>query len=104
MGRSAKALIVSRPEQLLATDRPLETLIHLIRERKIMLDADLATLYAVPTKRLNEAVKRNLKRFPATFMFQLTSKEAESLRSQIATSNLGRGGSRYLLTRSQSTG
>ena len=75
---------------------PLETLIHLIRGQKIMLDADLATLYAVPTKRLNEAVKRNTKRFPATFMFQLTSEEAESLRSQNATSNKGRGGSRYL--------
>jgi hypothetical protein len=75
---------------------PLGTLIHLIRGQKIMLDADLAVLYEVPTKRLNEAVKRNLQRFPASFMFQLTSEEAESLRSQNATSNKGRGGSRYL--------
>ena len=63
-----------------------------------MLDTDLAEaeLYQVPTKRLNEAVKRNLDRFPADFMFQLTEEEAAALRSQIATSNAGRGGRRYL--------
>jgi hypothetical protein len=61
-----------------------------------MLDSDLAALYEVSTKRLNEAVKRNLKRFPSTFMFQLAAEEAEFLRSQTATSNKGRGGSRYL--------
>jgi hypothetical protein len=61
-----------------------------------MLDADLAALYEVTTKRLNEAVKRNRERFPGTFMFQLTAKEANSLRSQFATSNEGRGGRRYL--------
>ena len=60
-----------------------------------MLDADLATLYGAPTKRLNEAVKRNLRRFPEEFMFQLTEEEGEVLRSQIATSNKGRGGRRY---------
>ena len=99
MGRPAKALTVTKPEDpliALGPDRPLEAMIRLIRGQKIMLDADLAALYEVPTKRLNEAVKRNLKRFPATFMFQLTSEEAESLRSQFATSNKARGGSRYL--------
>jgi hypothetical protein len=60
-----------------------------------MLDTDLAALYEVPTKRLNEAVKRNLKRFPPDFMFQLSEVEAGGLRSQIATSK-GRGGCRYL--------
>ena len=60
-----------------------------------MLDRDLAALYEVPTKRLNEAVKRNLKRFPEEFMFQLTEKEGKALRSQFATSNSGRGGRRY---------
>jgi hypothetical protein len=60
-----------------------------------MLDSDLAALYEVSTKRLNEAVKRNLRRFPEEFMFQLTEEERESLRSQIATSNNGRGGRRY---------
>jgi hypothetical protein len=61
-----------------------------------MLDSDLAELYGVETKRLKEAVKRNLKRFPADFMFELSGAETESLRSQIATSKKGRGGARYL--------
>ena len=60
-----------------------------------MLDEDLANLYGVETKRLVQQVKLNLKRFPADFMFQLTRAEAEALRSQIATSNDGRGGRRY---------
>ncbi|MBI4468853.1 MAG: ORF6N domain-containing protein [Acidobacteria bacterium] len=68
----------------------------LIRGHKVMLDADLAELYGVNTKRLNEQVKRNLGRFPTDFMFQLTRKEAEALRSQIATSKAGRGGRRTL--------
>ena len=62
----------------------------------MMLDSDLAELYEVPTKRLNEAVRRNPGRFPEDFMFQLTNEEAEVLRSQIATSKGGRGGRRYL--------
>ena len=72
----------------------IERKIYLIRGHKVMLDSDLAELYGVTTKRLNEQVRRNLKRFPSDFMFQLSSKEAESLRSQIATSK--RGGRRYL--------
>ena len=60
-----------------------------------MLDKDLAELYKVPTKSLNLAVKRNIKRFPEDFMFQLTKAELESLRFQIETSK-GRGGTRYL--------
>ena len=74
----------------------VERRIYLIRGQKVMLDGDLAELYQVPTKRLNEAVRRNSNRFPEDFMFQLTQEEAESLRSQIATSNEGRGGRRYL--------
>ena len=61
-----------------------------------MIDTDLAQLYGVPTYRLNEAVKRNRKRFPADFMFQLNKKEAESLTSQFAISKKGRGGRRTL--------
>ena len=61
-----------------------------------MLDSDLAELYEVQTKVLNQAVKRNRDRFPEDFMFQLTKKEAESLRSQIVTSKEGRGGRRTL--------
>lgn len=61
--------------------------IYLIRGQKVMLDRDLAVLYEVPTYRLNEAVKRNKKRFPEDFMFQLTKDESNSLRSQIVISN-----------------
>lgn len=61
-----------------------------------MLDSDLAQLYGVSTKRLNEQVKRNAGRFPPDFMFQLDAEEAESLRSQIATSSYRHGGKRYL--------
>ena len=72
----------------------IEQIILLIRGQKVMLDADLAALYRVSTKRLNEQVKRNRHRFPEDFMFQLTSAEARALRSQFATSNGGRGGRR----------
>jgi len=64
----------------------IERRIYFIRGQKVMLDADLAELYNVPTKALNQAVKRNLERFPDDFMFRLTSEEAESVnRSQIVT-------------------
>ena len=65
----------------------IQNMIYLIRGQKVMLDSDLAKLYGVETKRLNEQVRRNLKRFPGDFMFKLTSDEFEALRSQIATSN-----------------
>ena len=70
--------------------------IFFIRGRTIMLDFDLAQLYGVPTKSLNLAVKRNIDRFPADFMFQLTEKELQSLRFHYETSKKGRGGRRYL--------
>jgi hypothetical protein len=60
-----------------------------------MLDSDLADLYEVTTKRLNEAVSRNRSRFPEDFLIELTDEETTSLRSQFATSNVGRGGRRY---------
>ena len=60
-----------------------------------MLDSDLADLHQVPTKVLNQAVRRNLDRFPADFMFQLTEEEVQNLRSQIVTSSAGHGGRRY---------
>ncbi|OGY83279.1 MAG: DNA-binding protein [Candidatus Kerfeldbacteria bacterium RIFCSPHIGHO2_12_FULL_48_17] len=69
--------------------------IYMIRGKKVMLDSDLAIFYAVKTKVLNQAIKRNIDRFPEDFMFQLSEKEQESLRSQIVTSNKGRGGRRY---------
>jgi hypothetical protein len=74
----------------------IEKAIFLIRGHKVMLDADLAELYDVTTKRLNEQVRRNISRFPADFMFQLDAQEASALRSQFATSKEGRGGRRYL--------
>ena len=66
-----------------------------LRGQRVILDSDLAALYGVETKRFNEQVKRNTARFPADFMFQLTAEEFDSLRSQFATSNAGRGGRRY---------
>lgn len=74
----------------------IKNMIYLIRDQKVMLDSDLANLYNVETKRLNEQVKRNIKRFPLDFMFQLTISEFESLKSQIATSKEGRGGKQKL--------
>lgn len=68
--------------------------IHEIRGYKVILDFDLAELYQTETKVLKQAVRRNLNRFPSDFMFELTNKEFQSLRSQIVTSN--RGGSRYM--------
>lgn len=65
------------------------------RGQRVLLDGELAALYGVTTKRFNEQVRRNLGRFPADFMFQLTAEEITGLRSQIATSNVGRGGRRY---------
>ena len=73
----------------------IENKIFLIREQKVMLDSDLADLYNVETKRLNEQVKRNLKRFPDDFMFQLSETEFTNLKSQFATSKK-RGGRRTL--------
>lgn len=64
---------------------PVESLIRVIRSQRVILDADLARVYGVQTKRLNEAVRRNLNRFPSDFMFQITAQEVANLRSQIAT-------------------
>ncbi len=82
------------PLELIAAPA-IEKRIFVVRERQVMLDEDLADLYGVETKRLIQQVKRNLKRFPEDFMFQLSRSEAAALRSQIATSNEGRGGRRY---------
>jgi ORF6N domain-containing protein len=72
----------------------IESKILLIRGQKVLLDRDLADLYEVETRRLVEQVKRNLSRFPSDFMFQLTKKEFENWRSQIAMSNSDRIGLR----------
>ena len=74
--------LVTNRDQLVVVDN-IESLIKVIRGQQVMLDRDLATLYGVETKRLNEQVNRNIKRFPEDFMFQLTKEEC--LRSQFAT-------------------
>jgi hypothetical protein len=74
----------------------IERRIFLIRGQKVMLDADLAELYEVPTKSLNLGVKRNQSRFPKDSMFRLPREEAEALRFRFETSKQGRGGRRYL--------
>jgi len=73
----------------------IQRTIVILRGQRVMLDADLAALYGVTTKRLNQQLRRNLKRFPEDFAFQLTAEESAALRSQFATSK-GRGGRRYL--------
>lgn len=70
--------------------------ILVLRNQKIILDTDLAELYGVPVKRLNEQLKRNLKRFPPDFLFTLTRAEYQNLKSQNATSSSAHGGRRYL--------
>jgi len=80
---------------VLIPDERIMDKIFLIRDQKVMLDRDLAELYGVETKRLKEAVKRNLFRFPEDFMFELTKEEFDNWRTQFATSNSDRMGLRY---------
>jgi hypothetical protein len=74
----------------------VERRIFSLRGHQVMLDADLAEMYGVGTRALNQAVRRNRDRFPADFMFRVTPEEADSLRSQFVISESGRGGRRYL--------
>lgn len=74
----------------------VDDLIRTLRNQRVILDSDLAALYAVPTFRFNEAVKRNQDRFPEDFRFQLSKEEADALTSQFAMSKTGRGGRRSL--------
>ena len=80
----------------LSIQSEIKSRIYAVRNKEVMLDEDLAELYQVTAKRLNEQVKRNIERFPDDFMFQLTEKEYENLRSQFATSSSEHGGRRYL--------
>lgn len=79
---------------VIADTKDIKSLIYVVRGQQVMLDSDLAMLYQVETKVFNQAVSRNIERFPENFRFQLTKEEFEALRSQIVTSN-GRGGRRY---------
>src|ERR1700676_437724 len=77
----------SNPREKTVTPRPIESLIHVIRGQKVMVDADLADLYGVPTGALNQAVRRNMERFPEDFAFRLSKAEFEHWKSQIVISN-----------------
>jgi hypothetical protein len=87
---------MSLKNEIVSSER-IEQLIFIVRAQKVMLDSDLAELYGVSVKRLNEQVRRNRKRFPSDFMFQLTREEYEGLRSRFATLDLGRGKHRKYL-------
>ena len=98
MSEKTKELVVQEAKMELNIDineATIKNLIYAIRGQQVMLDSDLAELYQVETKVFNQAVKRNMERFPKEFCFQLTREEYNSLRSQIVTSK-GKGGRRYL--------
>jgi len=86
---------MTQPQSILQAE-PVENLIRVIRGQRVSLDADLARVYGVTTKRLNEAVKRNRQRFPSDFVFQLTAEEVADLRSQIVTGSQKHRDPRYL--------
>lgn len=83
-----------KTSEISISSQEIENAIHVIRGQRVMLDSDLAKLYGVTTRRLNEQVQRNKDRFPEDFAFQLTQQEFTVLMSQIATSKGGRGGRR----------
>ena len=83
-----------KTSEISISSQEIEKAIHVIRGQRVMLDSDLAKLYGVTTRRLNEQVQRNKDRFPEDFAFQLTQQEFTVLMSQIATSKGGRGGRR----------
>jgi len=76
-------------QEVTIPDEIISSKIYLIRDQKVMLDSDLAELYQVETRRLNEQIKRNIARFPKDFMFRLTNEEWKNLKSQFATSSWG---------------
>ena len=86
--------MVKKELQVLVAEQKILNKIYVIRAEKVMLDQDLADMYAVETKQLKRQVKRNIERFPKDFMFELTKKEFENLRSQIVTSSWG--GTKYI--------
>jgi hypothetical protein len=80
-------MLQNKEDQLILPDKAIISKIYLIRGKKVMLDMDLAELYGVETKQLKRAVRRNIKRFPPDFMFELSQVELENLRSQSGTSS-----------------
>jgi hypothetical protein len=90
----AKPLAMSKQHGALLAF-PVESRILFLRQERVILDTDLAELYGVPVRQLNQQVKRNRARFPSDFVFQLTTREQKVLRSQIVISKATRGGRRY---------
>jgi len=82
-------------DEVIIPDEVIIDKIYFIRDQKVMIDRDLAVLYGAETKRLKEAVKRNIERFPPDFMFEMTKDEFDNWRSQIATSKSDKKGLRY---------
>src|ERR1700728_5506147 len=95
MKKQKNAKLLRMPKRRVTPVLAVESRILFLRHRRVILDVDIAHLYGVPVKRLNEQVKRNQERFPSDFMFQLTDWEHGALRSQFATSKKTRGGRRY---------
>src|SRR5271166_1016265 len=95
MKNGKNATLLRMPKRRGTPIHAVESRILFLRHQRVILDADIAKLYGVTVKRLNEQVRRNQERFPSDFMFQLTTKEHKALRSQIATSKKSRGGRRY---------
>jgi phage regulator Rha-like protein len=95
MKKSKNATLLKMPKREGRALVAVESRILFLRNQRVILDADIAELYGVPVKVLNQQIKRNRERFPPDFVFQLTEKEHKLLRSQIVTSKEGRGGRRY---------
>jgi hypothetical protein len=90
------AKLLAMPKRRITPVFSVESRILFLRHHRVILDRDLAELYSVPVKHLNQQIKRNRERFPFDFVFQLNTKEERTLRSQIVTSKKGSGGRRYL--------
>jgi phage regulator Rha-like protein len=95
MKRQKTATLLSMPKLRGTPAFSVESRILFLRRQRIILDRDLAELYGVPVRQLNQQIKRNQERFPSDFVFQLSPKEQEVLRSQIVISKIKRGGRRY---------
>src|ERR1700692_2417427 len=95
MKKRKNGTLLRMPKRPPTTASAVESRILILRHQRVILDADIAELYGVPVRQLNQQVKRNRERFPSDFVFQLTAKEHEILRSQIVISKDTHGGRRY---------
>jgi phage regulator Rha-like protein len=96
MKKQSNNKLVTMPRRRATPPAAVESRILFLRQQRVILDSDIAELYGVPVKMLNQQVKRNQTRFPPDFLFQLNAREYEFLRSQFVTSKQGRGGRRYM--------